>query len=265
VEDHAVSSPQAGPHDSLIPTIAEERATLKTDAGGVFHAAIAGGFGGLVAGLLGGVPYFLAYRDEDIPWQKLASAFFTFVILTGATYAAGARGGIATLDRLARGKRAWTPFVGGVLGASIVGPLPGAVGVAYFGSQPYVFMGTAMLALAPIAGAWITSAVIARADHGGLASGERGRGLVGALAASLLATSIFGAVGAGIFFTVDDEAMLDWFRRGARAADAAGEVSQLGLAFVGFEAGALLGALVGAHLGTTMLISRTFGRRTTSR
>jgi hypothetical protein len=240
VEDHA--------HDSLIPTIAEDRAASQHDAAGVFHAAIAGGVGGLVAGLLGGVPYFLAYRDEDVPWQKLASAFFTFVILTGATYAAGARGGIATLDRLTRGKRAWTPFVGGVLGATIVGPLPGAVGVAYFGSQPYAFMGTAVLALAPIAGAWITSAEIARADRGG--------DLGATLGASLLATLIFGAVGAGIFFTVNDEAMLDWFRRGARAADASGEVSKMGLAFVGFQAGALLGALVGAHLGTTMFLSR---------
>jgi hypothetical protein len=253
VEEHAVSS-----HDSLIPTIAEDRAAaISNTSGGVFHAAIAGGVGGLIAGLLGGVPYFLAYRDEDIPWQKLASAFFTFVILTGATYAAGARGGIATFDRFARGKRVWTPLIGGVLGASIVGPLPGAVGVAYFGSQPYVFMGTAMLALAPIAGAWITSAVIARAD--------RNASLVASLGASLLATFVFGAVGAGIFFTVDDEAMLDWFRRGARAADASGEVSQLGLAFVGFQAGALLGALVGAHLGTTMFISRMFGRGRTSR
>jgi len=244
--------------DSLIPTIAEERSAAITDAGaGVFHAAIAGGIGGLVAGLLGGVPYFLAYRDEPIPWQKLASAFFTFVILTGATYAAGARGGIATLDKIMRGKRAWTPFVGGVLGAAIVGPLPGAVGVAYFGSQPYVFMGTAMLALAPIAGAWITSAVIARADRGG--------SHVVALAASLLATFIFGAVGAGIFLMVPDEAMLEWFRRGARAADASGEVSQLGLAFVGFEAGALLGALVGAHLGTTMFFSRMLKSGKTSR
>ena len=251
MEEHAVSS-----HDSLIPTIAEERSAAKTDAGGVFHAAIAGGFGGLVAGLLGGVPYFLAYRDEPIPWQKLASAFFTFVILTGATYAAGARGGIATLDKLVR-RRAWTPLVGGVLGAAIVGPLPGAVGVAYFGSQPYTFMGTAMLALAPIAGAWITSALIAKAD--------RGASLFGSFGASLLATFVFGAVGAGIFLTVDDEAMLDWFRRGARAADASGEVSQLGLAFVGFEAGALLGALVGAHLGTTMFISRMFGTGRTSR
>ena len=254
MEEHAVSS-----HDSLIPTIAEERpATLADAGGGVFHAAIAGGFGGLVAGLLGGVPYFLAYRDEPIPWQKLASAFFTFVILTGAAYAAGARGGIATLDRFVRGKRAWTPLAGGVLGASIVGPLPGAVGVAYFGSQPYQFMGTAMLALAPVAGAWITSAVIARADRGG-------GSFVAALGASLLATLVFGAVGAGIFLTVDDEAMLDWFRRGARAADASGEVSQVGLAFVGFEAGALLGALVGAHLGTTMFISRMLGRGRTSR
>ncbi len=253
MEDHA--------HDSLIPTIAEDRAASQhDDAAGVFHAAIAGGVGGLVAGLLGGVPYFLAYRDEDVPWQKLASAFFTFVILTGATYAAGARGGIATLDRLTRARPnsrvpptadprpAWTPFVGGVLGATIVGPLPGAVGVAYFGSQPYAFMGTAVLALAPIAGAWITSAEIARVDRGG--------GIGATLGASLLATLIFGAVGAGIFFTVDDEAMLDWFRRGARAADASGEVSKMGLAFVGFQAGALLGALVGAHLGTTMFLSR---------
>lgn len=252
MEEHAVSS-----HDSLIPTIAEERSATASTVGGVFHAAFAGGFGGLVAGLLGGVPYFLAYRDEDIPWQKLASAFFTFVILTGATYAAGARGGIATLDKLLGGKRVWTPLVGGVIGATIVGPLPGAVGVAYFGSQPYQFMGTAMLALAPIAGAWITSAVIARADRNG--------SIVASLGASLLATLVFGAVGAGIFLMVPDEAMLDWFRRGARAADASGEVSQLGLAFVGFEAGALLGALVGAHLGTTMFISRMFGNGRTSR
>jgi len=80
--------------------------------------------------------------------------------------------------------------------------------------------------------------------------------------ASLLATLVFGAVGAGIFLMVPDEAMLDWFRRGARAADASGEMSRIGLAFVGFEAGALLGALVGAHLGTTMFISRMFGKRT---
>jgi hypothetical protein len=113
-----------------------------------------------------------------------------------------------------------------------------------------------MLALAPIAGAWITSALIAKADR------DRGGSIVSALGASLLATLVFGAVGAGIFLMVPDEAMLDWFRRGARAADRSNEISKLGLAFVGVQAGTLLGALVGAHLGTTMVISRMLGRRT---
>jgi hypothetical protein len=222
--------------DSLIPTVAEE--TRRASGANVFHAAIAGAIGGLVAGLAGGVPYFLEHNDEPLPWRKLAGAFFTYVMLAGAAYAASARLGVAILDYV-RGTRRSNAILGGILGAALVGPAPGAVGVAYFGSQPYVFMGTAMLALAPISGVWITSASIATVDRRG--AGTTPSVLV-MLASSLVATAIFGGLGAAIFFNIDDHSMLTWFRSGASAA--------------GVESGALLGAFVGGHVGATLTIAR---------
>ena len=92
---------------------------------------------------------------------------------------------------------------------------------------------------APIAGAWLTSAWVALADR-------RGAGLapsvLAMLVASLVATLLFGAFGAAIYLSVNDEVMLAWFRSGAQAA--------------GLEAGALLGAFVGGHLGVTLAIAR---------
>ncbi len=217
--------------------VAEEHSAARPTAN-VFQAAVAGAFGGLVSGLAGGIPYFLEYRDELVSWRKIAGVFVTYVMLTGAAYAAGARSGVAVLDRV-RGMRGSTAIVGGLAGATLIGPVPGAVGVGYFGSQPYVFMGTAMFALAPIAGAWLTSAWIALADR-------RGAGLAPSvpamLVSSLVATVIFGACGGAIYLSVNDEVMLAWFRSGARAA--------------GLEAGALLGAFVGGHLGVTLAIAR---------
>ncbi len=227
--------------DSLIPTVAEE--TPRASGANVFHAAIAGAIGGLVAGLAGGVPYFFEHSDEPLPWRKLAGAFFTYVMLTGAAYAASARLGVAVLDAV-RGARRSNAILGGVIGAALVGPAPGAVGVAYFGSQPYVFMGTAMLALAPISGVWITSASIATVDRRGAGTSPS---VLVMLAASLVATAIFGGLGAAIFFNIDDHSMLVWLRGGARAA--------------GVESGALLGAFVGAHIGTTLAIARRITRR----
>lgn len=222
--------------DSLIPTVADE--TLRSPGANVFHACMAGAIGGLVAGLAGGIPYFLEHSDEPLPWQKLAGAFFTYVMLAGAMYAASARAGVALLDRV-RGVRRWNALLGGIAGAAVVGPLPGAVGVSYFGSQPYVFMGTAMLALAPISGVWITSASIATVDRRGAGTTPS---ILVMLAASLVATAVFGGLGAAIFFNIDDHSMLTWFRSGASAA--------------GVESGALLGAFVGGHVGATLAIAR---------
>jgi hypothetical protein len=227
--------------DSLIPTVAEEMPRAR--GADVFHAFIAGALGGFVAGLAGGVPYFLAHSDEALPWQKLAGAFFTYVMLAGAAYAASARAGVAVLDRI-RGVRRVNALLGSIVGAAIVGPVPGAFGVAYFGSQPYVFMGTAMLALAPVSGIWITSASIATVDRRGAGASPS---VLVMLAASFVATALFGGFGIAVFFNVDDHAMLEWFRTGARAA--------------GIESGALLGAFVGAHIGTTLAIARAIKPR----
>lgn len=235
--------------------VAEERAAAKRPPANLFQAAVAGAFGGVVAGLAGGIPYFLEYRDELASWRKIAGIFFTYVMLTGAAYAAGARAGVAAFDRL-RGMRASTAIIGGLVGATLIGPVPGAIGVGYFGSQPYVFMGTAMFALAPVAGAWLTSAWIALADR-------RAAGLAPTVVAMLLSsfatTALFGAIGAAIYFSVDDEVMLAWFRSGAHATGS-GDAPIAGLAFVGVEAGALLGIFVGGHLGATLAIARSLVR-----
>jgi len=50
------------------------------------------------------------------------------------------------------------------------------------------------------------------------------------LGASLASTLLFGAIGTAAVVTIDDDAMLEWFRRGAR--DAAGDLSLVGLASV---------------------------------
>ncbi len=224
---------------------------------GIPQAAIAGGIGGLIAGVAGGVPYFWSNQDDDVPWRTLAPAFFTFVAFAGAVYASGARAGTHTLER-GLGENAFRAIVGAIFGGALVGPAAGAVGVAYFGSQPYAFMGTSILALAPIAGAWLTSAAIA---HGERKRAGAAPSILAMLGASLAATAIFGAIVAVLVAVLDDAALLAWFRSGARAADERGEVSMMGLAFVGVQAGAVLGAFVGGHIGVTTAIARAITRR----
>lgn len=241
---------EPGP-DSLSPHIASERSPQRSVSGGVLHAAFAGGIGGLIAGLFGGIPYFVQFRGEVMPWRELGTAFFAFVIGAGAVYSAGARAGVRVVDHV-RGERPSNALVGAIVGGALVGPIPGAVGVTYFGSQPYAFMGTVMLALAPFVGASVTSAMIARADRKRAGAPASRMSMLGA---SIVSSVLFGAIGTVAVFTIDDDVMLEWFRAGAR--DAAGNLS-LGLASVGVTAGAVLGAFIGGHCGVTVALARWF-------
>jgi hypothetical protein len=224
------------------------------------RAARGGAFGGLLAGVLGGVPYYLAVRADpeiDLPWAVLGPSFVMFVVATGAIYASGAALGAFVSRRVVAKRTTSGPargaalVTGGMLGGAIVGPLPGAFGVAYFGSQPYPFMGTAMLAVAPFLGAYLTSAEVARALHAVL--GVR-VGFLRALGASVAATALFGGLGFVVYLGVDDQAMLQAFRSGSTSVS--GEpFSVVGLALVGTVAGVLLGLGLGGHIGCAAAIA----------
>ncbi len=144
--------------------------------------------------------------------------------------------GVAALDA-AFGTRTANAF-GAVIGCALVGFVPGVIGVVYFGSQPYAFMGTAMLALAPFLAAWITSSAIARSD---------GSTRAGALGASFFATALFATGGVIAVYMIEDDTMLDWFRSGS-------------LPLVGVIAGTILGAFIGAHLAVTLAMARIVRR-----
>ena len=234
--------------DSLGPLVAPERAaTPRSDLAG--RAARAGAAGGLVASAIAGVPYYLAVREQAaLPWLQIAPLFVAFVIATGALYGAGAAYGMraigAALGPRGPASRAVISIGGATMGAAIIGVLPGSLGLAYFGSLPYPFVGTATLAMAPIVGTSITSWSLAASG------GSRGRAALAALGTAALFCAI-GALGVG---TLDDATVVAAFRDAT--ASAGHEDSPLGLGLVGLVVGALLGVVLGCQIGATVVLAR---------
>jgi len=244
--------------DSLVPFVAPERAKASRGAAWLAgRVARAGAVGGLIASLAGGVPYYFAVRDVlPLPWLRLAPMFVAFVIVAGAIYGAGAAYGVHALTSVLRPRRAGTralvALAGATVGAALVGPLPGSVGVAYFGSLPYPFIGTATLAIAPFLGAALISfrlavTTSARTEE---PSGRGGRAALAALAA----TAVFCGLGAFAVSAVNDAAMLAAFRDVAAATSGHSD-STSGLAIVGLFAGALLGLGLGGQMGVSVALS----------
>jgi len=223
------------------------------------RVARAGAIGGLVASFVAGVPYYLAIRDAlPLPWLRIAPMFVAFVIVTGAVYGAGAAYGVHALVYVFRPRggvtRALIALAGATLGAALVGPLPGSIGLAYFGSLPYPFMGTATLAIAPFVGTALTSFQLAAAT-GDAPHARRG---ARAVLATIAATAIFCGLGALAVRTVDDATMVAAFRDAT--ATAGHQDSPSGLAIVGLFVGALLGVGLGCQMGISVALSS--GRRT---
>ena len=233
--------------DSLGPVVANESASSRPVAL-AGRVARAGAVGGLFASLVAGVPYYLAVRDTlPLPWLRLAPLFVAFVVACGAVYAAGAAYGVRALARAFRPSgplpRALVAVVGAALGAALVGPLPGAVGLASFGSLPYPFMGTATLAIAPSIGTALATFALAAT------TGDASRPRLSARAAlaTLAVTALFCALGAFAIGTLDDATVVAAFRDATTAAGH--EDSPLGLGIVGLFVGALLGVGLGCQMG----------------
>lgn len=239
--------------DSLVPFVAPEHEGPKRAPGAwelAARVASAGAWSGLVAGLVAGVPYYFAVRDaEDLPWADLAPRFFTFAVVTGAIYGAGAALGVHTLAAALHARRegALVAFVGASLGAALAGALPGAVGAAYFGSLPYPFVGATTLAVAPFVGAAPLCARLTAATREGEDRDPRS-GM-----AAVVATVLVCIVGALLVAVVDDATMLGAFRSGV-AATAGRADSVVGLAIVGAIAGALLGIGLGGQVGLSVAL-----------
>ena len=241
------------PRDSLVPFVAPEGGA----AGGpgaariAWRVARAGAIGGVVASVIGGVPYYFAVRETvALPWLTIAPRFVAFVAATGAIYGAGAAIGVHAVGEIVRpatgAARALVALAGATLGAALAGALPGAFGAAYFGSLPYPFIGTATLAIAPFVGAALVSRELANA------TGERraARSFVATVAATVLFCAI-GALGVG---AVDDETILAAFRDGVSATSGRPD-SLAGLAWVGAVAGALLGLGLGGQMGVSVALA----------
>ncbi len=250
-------SPKVTPDDDFGPYTTPRALSGVASAGTdpLFMAALAGAGGGALTAVLGGFPYWLVYRgtDVELSWGKVGVVFVAFIVATGALVCVMLRMGVSLTDRWV-GARPVLSALGcvpsGALFGALAGVLPGSFGTAYFGSVHAPFMGTAMLSLAPLAGALLASTSLAVVDR----RAAKAR-VVPVLGMAVLATLAFAAVGAILCVLVNDDAMLDAFRAGSGAlSDEASSPERL--ARVGALAGAILGVFVGSHIGATLALSR---------
>ncbi len=246
----------------VTPSARSTRTTTSTELP-IFQAAMAGAGGGLLTALLGGVPYWLTYHDDSdvtLAWGEVSVVFIVFIVATGGLVCMALRAGVSAFDRfLYKGpvRSALSCVLGASTAAVIAGVLPGSFGTAYFGSQHAPFMGTAMLALAPLPGALLASSAIAFADRRAAGVDVSFAKAFGLATASTLA---FAAVGTILCAAVDDDSMLHAFLEGSAALSVQANSPQ-GLARVGAVAGAVLGFSVGSQLGVTMGLARLVFRK----
>jgi hypothetical protein len=250
------------------------------------RATFSGAACGALVGALDGLPYYVAHHhDVAFDWTVTAIVYEALSVATGAFVGLGTAAGILLGDRLVRRFREdasgqpLTALVGATMGGAILGILPGAVATMYFGSRQAPFFGTAALAVGPLAGILVISALVASADHRRGGGDEvRGPGFGVFLGYALQSLIPLAIVGGALTAYVDDETALRWMRHvawGMKGPSSSPpempppDVRDLamGLGILGVGLGVALGAMLGLHVGTTTALARWRARhaRTGSR
>jgi len=206
---------------------------------------------GIVAGLFPSaivlVLYFLANRDANLPWVRIASVLAVYGPGVGVSLAVMVEASTMIADRIARvgyGLRVIAnPIVASTVAGVLAGIAPGAIGVVVFGSYHGPFVGTPLIAFGLIAGSVMVAAPLAtRARH---AHGVPPNRAVIAVA-TVIATLVLCAVAAVIAPVIV----------GSAFAEAQSAVTDHG-GVVGAVAGAIGGGVAGAFIGIVIAVGRT--------
>ncbi len=202
--------------------------------------------GTLPAAAVGAI-YYLANRDQPMPWQRIALVLAAFGPITGVSLALAIEGLVMLCDAFAALWRplGWiaNPVTAGVVGGGLAGIGPGAIGVSVFGSYHGPFVGTGLLSAAVITGALMTAVPLARRAR--RLRWQRDNDRVIAFA-TLFATLILCAVAAVIAPVIVEVAFVEI--RGA--------VEEFGVA-VGAVVGAFGGAVAGFYIGLVIALGRS--------
>jgi hypothetical protein len=219
----------------------------------LWRAFVRGGACAFVVGLCEGVAYFVSYKDEiAMDWARVGSLFVVATILLGGTFAVGALGGMIATRRF---DSRLATFLGAAAGGALAPSIPGALSSLYFGSRTAPFMGTAAIALGPVACA--LAIAVAVADIDARSRGETQR-VAGLAFRSLVAAIPFVAGAIAVTWAVSDEAALARMRAWATPLENPLDSVRygIGLALVGFFLSIVLGGLLGLHVAATTIVAR---------
>ncbi len=197
------------------------------------------------------VAYYLAHRELDMPWLKIATVLALYAPGVGITLALTVEALVMVVEQIVARVRWLVPVANSVVAAglagAICGVLPGAIGVVVFGGYRGPFVGTALIATSLMSGALLVAVPAARRArrHTQKQTAHDTRAVV---VATLVATLILGAVAAVIAPLLVDGAFVR----------VAGEIDRHG-ATVGAVVGAMGGTILGLYIGLVIALARRVG------
>ena len=227
-----------------VPPAARPRRTWTPRLAAALRSGFLAGFlpGGLVFTL-----YYLAHRDLDMPWGKIALVLALYAPGVGITLAVAVEGLVMIAEAIVARVRWLVPIANSIVAAGIAGAicgiLPGSIGVVVFGGYRGPFVGTTLIAVAQVGGALLVAVPSARRARRHSRGTTRNAGAVAA--ATLIATLVVGVVAAVVAPLLVTRAFTG----------IAGELDAHG-ATVGAVIGAMGGAILGLYVGLVIALAR---------
>jgi hypothetical protein len=206
-------------------------------------AAGSGLIAGVVPGLVVGAVYFAQHHDVDLPWIWLATMLAAYAPGSAVLLAVAIELMTMACDRLPGGA-VFNPLTAGGVGGALGSIVPGAIGVATFGSYRGPFVGTALIAIGLVGSSLLIAVPAARRARQARKLPARTRSLVVAAVAATAIIAVVAAVIAPIIVATS-------FAQ-AHMIDAQGQP----LVAVGAAVGAVSGAIVGLYIGLVVALAR---------